>query len=198
MTGKKTEKTRIIVSARLLVPTSACRGLEQKAIEFRRSVNAASKQNKLVADLAIKAANIGSKPTYEDTDNKKRDFTGGNVPGLIQENGNRWMKDKKYEPGDILQLFPSRRSRLSSDPKPNFGWIKPPDQSSGEVSLGGVSITKYKTNPKTGEIIPETGVELDPLAPWSGRSFEENMALKERGTDKKFGNQNEKCFPADH
>lgn len=194
MTGKKTDKTRVIVSPRLLVPAPICRDLNQKALDFRNAIYASVVEPRLNPDIAAKAANINAKPTYEDTDNKKRDFTGGNVPGMEQQNGYRWIKGKKFEPGDELHLFPDPISRFGSSNKPNFGWIKPSvDQ---EKPKPRIRITKYKRNPRTGEIIPGTGVELDPLAAWTGRSFEENQEISQRINDaKKFGNQNEKMLP---
>lgn len=198
MTGKKTNKQRFIISSRLLVPSAARKDMSEKAMEFKNAVNASIKKPQLDVDVAVKAANMNSKPTYNDTDGKKRDFTGENVPGLEQVDGYRWAKNKKYEEGDVLQLFPSLESRSSSSTKPNFGWITP------EVSEGPVQekpqirITKYKTNPKTGEIIRSTGKILDGFAPWTGRTYEENEEISKnaRGEQKgSFGDIQTKNLP---
>ena len=198
MTGKKTNKQRFIISSRLLVPSAVRKDMSEKAMEFKNAVSASIKKSQLDVDVAVKAANMNSKPTYNDTDGKKRDFTGNNVPGLEQVDGYRWAKNKKYEEGDVLQLFPSLESRSSSSTKPNFGWITP------EVSEGPVQekpqirITKYKTNPKTGEIIRSTGKILDGFAPWTGRTYEENEEISKnaRGEQKdSFGDMQTKNLP---
>ena len=80
MTGDR-NKTRVIVSQRLISPLSCCNNFNSKAIEFRASVVQSLSSSRLNADVAVKAA-MGKKPTYEDTDNKKREFTGTTKPGV--------------------------------------------------------------------------------------------------------------------
>ena len=198
MTGKKTNKQRFIISSRLLVPSAVRKDMSEKAMEFKNAVNASIKKPQLDVDVAVKAANMNSKPTYNDTDGKKRDFTGNNVPGLEQVDGYRWAKNKKYEEGDVLQLFPSLESRSSSSTKPNFGWITPEVPEGPVQEKPQIRITKYKTNPKTGEIIRSTGKILDGFAPWTGRTYEENEEISKnaRGEQKgSFGDMQTKNLP---
>ena len=68
MTGKKTNKQRFVVSSRLLVPSAVRKDMGEKAMEFKNAVSASIKNSQLDADVAVKAANMNSKPTYNDTD----------------------------------------------------------------------------------------------------------------------------------
>lgn len=188
MTGKKTNKQRFVVSSRLLVPSAVRKDMGEKAMEFKNAVSASIKNSQLDADVAVKAANMNSKPTYNDTDGKKRDFTGDNVPGLEQANGYRWMKNKKYKEGDVLEFFPSLTSRYSSSTKPNTGWITPDPPTEVSPQKPRIRITKYKTNPRTGEIIQETGKIMDPFAPWTGRTFQENEEISKDKTGQRSNN----------
>jgi len=188
MTGdKKIDGERVIVSPRLMAPESyCCRDVDLVAKTFLQSVNASRIQERLSADIAIKALEgmsaFGKKPTYEDTDNRKRDFTGDLEPGVIaDEMNNRWNPSKTYEPGDKLVIFPSYESRESISNKPNFGWIRPPESSPRSFDelirklekRPHIQLTRYDVDPKTDDVIEESAKIIDPLSITSGMTADE-------------------------
>lgn len=204
MTGDSLERTRIIVSRRLISPISCCGDINKKALLFRQSIAATSATGRLEPDLAVKALDMAtgqSKPTYEDTDGKKREFTGDMRPGVnSNELGYRWESAKTWSPGDVLVLSPSYRSRYGMKNTPNFGWInslenKPKsfdDVISKISSKPGIEVRKFKVNPKTDDIIPESERLIDPFSIASGLTAEERAKKR-----KKFFEENpeEKILP---
>jgi hypothetical protein len=179
------KKTRHIISERLFAPKKCCDGQNERAIAFKRAIYISAKTEILNPDIAVKAAmSIGDsygggekRTTYEDTDNRKRDFSGDLPPGLEKDElGNIWDKNKKYTPGDRLVLFPNRLTRNRLPQTPNFGWISPPAQKNVEKSEENepvIVLKKYKVNPKTDDIIPSTEKILNPLNHSSGDSMDD-------------------------
>ena len=197
-------RERIVVSARLIVPLSCCGGFNEKALRFRQSINASVSTGRLEPELAVKA--VGDvfglrKKTAEDTDNKKREFTGDTRPGVASnEFGYRWDKSAKWEPGSRLVINPSYTSRMGMGTMPNVGWI-PRDENQPKSfpemiariqSKPHIQLRKFKVNPKTDDIIPESEKIIDPFAISSGMSMEER-----RNAQKKYqiDNPEEKRLP---
>lgn len=180
-------RERVIVSARLIVPTSCCGGFNEKAIRFKQSINASVETNRLQADIAVKAITEGfgvRVKTYEDTDGKKRDFTGGSLPGVeSNEFGYRWEGAATWEPGSTLVISPSFQSREGMDAKPNVGWIKPDKNAPTSFeemlqmyrSKPSIKLSKYKVNPKTDEVVQESEKIVDPFGMAAGLSYEEKQ-----------------------
>lgn len=175
MTGDR-NKTRVIVSQRLISPLSCCNNFNSKAIEFRASVVQSLSSSRLNADVAVKAA-MGKKPTYEDTDNKKREFTGTTKPGVTETSpGIRVEDNQAWEEGRSLVLYPSWKSKRSMNLDANFGWIKTePDinfQAAQKIrkEKPQIQFTKYQVNKKTGDVIPESEVNIDMAYPRLGLS----------------------------
>ena len=111
MTGRSLVKQRVISSPRLIVPASCCRDFNRKAIEFRQSVNVSAAMPRLYADMAVKAllsSSGTSRQTYEDTDGKKREFTGDSRPGVSRNDfGHRWEPSGTWDSSKRLVITPS-------------------------------------------------------------------------------------------
>ena len=197
-------RERIVVSARLIVPLSCCGGFNEKALRFRRAINSSVSTGRLEPELAVKA--VGEvfglrKKTAEDTDNKKREFTGDTRPGVASnEFGYRWDKSAKWEPGSRLVINPSYTSRMGMGTMPNVGWI-PRDENQPKSfpemiariqSEPQIQLRKFKVNPKTDDIIPESEKIIDPFAISSGMTMEER-----RNAQRKYqiDNPEEKRLP---
>ena len=175
MTGDR-NKTRVIVSQRLISPLSCCNNFNSKAIEFRSSVVQSLSTSRLNADIAVKTA-MGAKPTYEDTDNKKREFTGTTKPGVNEiAPGMRVESNQAWEEGRSLVLYPSWKSKRSMSLDANFGWIKDTPDTDFETaqkirnSKPQIQFTKYDVSKKTGDVIPESETEIDMVYPSLGLS----------------------------
>ena len=175
MTGD-TNKTRVIVSQRLISPLSCCNNFNSKAIEFRASVTKSLSMSRLDADVAVKAA-MGAKPTYQDTDNKKREFTGTTKPGVEEvAPGMRVETNQAWEEGRSLVLYPSWKSKRSMSIDANFGWIKDEPDTDFETaqkirdSKPEIQFTKYDVSNKTDDVIPESETEIDMAYPSLGLS----------------------------
>lgn len=195
-------RERVIVSARLIVPTSCCGGFNEKAIRFRQAINSSVSTGRLEPELAVKAitSNFGIRvKAYTDTDNKKRDFSGDKQPGVESNNlGYRWESSKKWEPGDKLVISPSFQSREGMGTGPNVGWISPsPSQTKTFDELieryrkkPSIKISKYKVNPKTDEVIPESERVMDPFGIAAGMTYEEKQRAlqkyKNNGVEQKM------------
>ena len=175
MTGDR-NKTRVIVSQRLISPLSCCNNFNSKAIEFRASVTKSLSMSRLDADIAVKAA-MGAKPTYQDTDNKKREFTGTTKPGVEEiAPGMRVETNQAWEEGRSLVLYPSWKSKRSMSTEANFGWIKSKPDTDFETaqkkrkSKPQIKFTKYDVSSKTGDVIPDSETEIDMAYPSLGLS----------------------------
>jgi len=178
------KKIRHIISQRLFAPKKCCDGQNERAIAFKRATFISAKTERLNPDIAVKSVmpigeSIGGgakKQTYQDTDNKKRDFGGELPPGLEKDGmGNIWDKNKTYEPGDRLVLFPNRLKRENIKQSPNFGWISPAAEGDEqeEKEKPTVILKKYKVNPKTDDIIPSSEQILNPLNHMSGDTVDD-------------------------
>lgn len=188
MANTPISRERVIVSARLIVPTSCCGGFNQKAILFRQSINTSVETNRLQPEIAIKAISSGfgiRVKAYEDTDGKKREFTGDSRPGVqSNEFGYRWEGAATWEPGSMLVISPSFQSREGMKTEPNVGWIKPEKNQTTSFeemlqqyrSKPSIKLSKYKVNPKTDEVIPESEKVIDPFGITAGMSYEEKQA----------------------
>lgn len=195
MTGVQLERTRVIVSPRLISPIACCGNFNSKAIEFRAAQFASARTGRLMPDIAVKALDPlagEKKPTYEDTDNKKRDFTGDSIPGVEKNDlGYRWETSRTWEPGRKLSLFPSYLSKEGMKTKPNFGWIdegenqpKSFDELITKVmSKPGIQLTKYRVNPKTDDVIPESAKVIDSFAMFSGMTQDERLRKQRKAKD---------------
>lgn len=180
-------RERVIVSARLIVPTSCCGGFNEKAIRFRQSINSSIETNRLEAEIAAKTITNGfgvRVKSYVDTDNKKRDFTGDTRPGVnSNELGYRWESSKTWEPGSRLVISPPFKSREGMSGEPNVGWISPQNDKpiSFEQMLQHyrdkptIKLSKYKVNPKTDEVIQESEKIIDPFGIAAGLSYEDKQ-----------------------
>ena len=180
-------RERVIVSARLIVPTSCCGGFNEKAVRFKQSINASVETSRLQAEIAVKAITEGfgiRVKASEDTDGKKREFTGDSRPG-VQSNdfGYRWEGAATWEPGSRLVISPSFQSREGMSTEPNVGWIKPNKNQSTSFeemlqkyrSKPAIKLSKYKVSPKTDEVIPDSETVIDPFAITAGMSYEEKQ-----------------------
>jgi hypothetical protein len=134
---------------------------------------------------------------YVDTDNKKREFTGDSRPGVeSNEYGYRWEKSATWEPGSRLVISPSFKSREGMGTEPNVGWIKPDKNAPKNFaetlerirSKPTIKLSKYKVNPKTDEVIPDSEQVIDPFGITAGLSYEE----KQKAIQKYKGNLIEK------
>lgn len=175
MTGEE-NKIRVIVSQRLISPLSCCNNFNSKALEFRASIKESLSVSRLNPDIATKSM-LGAKPTYEDTDNKKRDSTGATKPGVVEISpGIRTESKQAWENGRSLVLYPSRASKLSMSPEANFGWLKDaPDSdfntaNNRRKSKPQIKFTKYDVDPRTDDIIPSSETEIDMAYPSMGLS----------------------------
>ena len=171
----KGDKTRVIVSQRLISPLSCCNNFNSKAVQFRSSVVKSISLSRLNPDIAVKAA-MGGK-TYEDTDNKKREFTGTTKPGVTEISpGVRVEENQSWEEGRSLVLYPSWKSKRAMNLDANFGWIKDvPDvdfetAQNKRLSKPQLQFTKYDVSKKTDDIIPESETEIDMAYPSLGLS----------------------------
>lgn len=183
-------RERIIVSARLIVPTSCCGGFNEKAVRFKQSIATSTSTERLQAEIAAKSLseNFGIRvKSYVDTDNKKRVFTGETRPGVeSNEFGYRWETSKAWTPGSSLVISPSFVSREQLSTEPNVGWITPKDQPKtfDEMlqrikSRPQIRLSKYKVNPKTDDAIPGSEVIIDPFGISAGLSYEEKKKIRD-------------------
>jgi len=180
MTGDSIVRERVILSARLIVPTSCCKDINKTAVSFRKSIAISSATERLYADISIKALDgtpLGGGVDKDNTDGKKRDMRGGSIPGMESlPTGERFMPDETWEEGKHLQLFPSYSSIHGLEEKPNFGWLadKEPKSSSFQDELNqiikkpSVELTVYDVNPRTDDIVPESGRVVNPFSITSG------------------------------
>lgn len=185
MTGNQLIRERFISSPRLIAPTSCCVDFNQKAIEFRQSINASVASPRLQADIAVKALPTASgmaRETYEDTDGKKREFTGDSRPGVEKnEYGFRWEPDASWDSSKKLVITPSYEDLNSISTASNTGWVEAetPKFDSFEEMIAAIKkkphiqLSKYKVDPKTDDIIPGSQKIIDPFAITSGLTFEE-------------------------
>lgn len=180
-------RERIIVSARLVVPSSCCGGFNEKAVLFRQSINSSLSTGKLQAELVTKTITEGFGIRVKadvDTDGKKREFTGDSRPGVESNDlGYRWETGRKWEPGSRLVLSPPFQSREGMGTEANFGWLPPEDNSTTtfEEMLRAyrekpkIKLSKYKVNPRTDEVIPDSEKIIDPFGIAAGLSYEEKQ-----------------------
>lgn len=187
-------RERIIVSARLVVPSSCCGGFNEKAVLFRQSINSSLSIGRLQAELVTKTITEGFGIRVKadvDTDGKKREFTGDSRPGVESNDlGYRWETGRKWEPGSRLVLSPPFQSREGMGTEANFGWLPPEDNSTTtfEEMLRAyrekpkIKLSKYKVNPRTDEVIPDSEKIIDPFGIAAGLSYEEKQqALRKNG-----------------
>jgi len=186
MSGKG-DKTRVIVSQRLISPLSCCNNFDSKAIEFRSSITKSLSLSRLNADIVVKAA-MGGKPTYKDTDNRKREFTGTTKPGVTEiAPGIRVEENQAWEEGRSLVLYPSWKSKRAMNLDANFGWLKDVPDTDFETaqnirkSKPQLKFTKYDVSRKTGDVIPESETEIDMAYPSLGLSRAQRLR-RERNT----------------
>lgn len=202
------KKIRHIIAERLFAPKKCCEGQNQRAIAFKHAIVSSSSTERLNADVAAKAAQAlgqsigqsgtGSKATYEDTDNRKRDFGGDLPPGL--EGGRGLVYDPNAdgtEPGSTLRLFVSPTSRKTNEIKNeiNFGWVKPKDTNTQKRKKPQIVIKKYKVNPKTDDIIPSSEKIINPFSTFTGEEFDENSIIEPKNTRALDSQINVKMLP---
>ena len=188
MTGdKRVDVERVVLSRRLIVPEShCCRDVNAVATKFLQSINASVEQPRLSAEIAVKAlstmSSTGKKQTYEDTDNKKREFTGETEPGIESNELNyRWDPNKTWSPGDRLVIHPPYESLEGLSGKPHIGWISPEENKprSFEELLQriqkkpAIQLTMYEVDPKTDDVIEDSARVIDPTSITSGMTMEE-------------------------
>lgn len=196
MANTPLSRERVIVSARLIVPTSCCGGFNEKAVRFRKSINASTSTGRLQAEIAAKTITDGfgiRVKAYEDTDGKKREFSADSRPGVkTNDFGYRWEGAATWEPGSRLVISPSFQSREGMGTEPNVGWIKPDKNqtTSFEEMLQlyrakpQIKLSKYKVNHKTDEVIPDSEKVIDPFNMAAGLSSEERQkALRKYKND---------------
>lgn len=198
MTGDFTDKQRVVIAERLLAPSRPIGDVDEKAMRFKAHVLESTRQERLYADIAVKALQGTNRQTYEDTDNRKREFTGDSRPGVEQDDfGHRWETAGKWEPGKRLVISPSYESKNGMDTMPNIGWIEPKTGNFKNfeemlVELNRkpqIQLTKFKVNPKTDDVIQESAKEIDAFSITPGMSFEERRAELRRLADKESGNE---------
>lgn len=197
MDGRGGSKTRVILSEKLTAPLGLFALADSKALRFKSALNTSWVSSSLVPDLAVKAAFGSEKMTYENTDNRTRDFSGDSMPGVeSNDRGWRWSKTDTYSDGKVLKLFPSYEDKNGISLKPNFGWVDDDfRQQSFQELLESIKrkpqikLTKYDVNPKTDEVIQESAVEIDPLSIPSGVSREQKESMR------RWGGQEQKLLP---
>ncbi len=162
MTGKSYAKTRIVVSTKLLSPLAHRKSFDEAAIAFRRSVNASVLSPRLNANISVKA--LTSAPSKSNTDGKKRTNKGG-IPGVETFSGGyRYNPKQKWEPGKVLQIHSSYTSRMNQRVQtPNWGWVDASKKEIPRKNNAEIVIKKYSVNPKTGEKIEDSEVEISPF-----------------------------------
>jgi hypothetical protein len=170
-----------------MVPSSCCGDFNEKAVLFRQSINSSLSTGKLQAELVTKTITEGFGIRVKadvDTDGKKREFTGDSRPGVeSNEFGYRWETGGKWEPGSRLVLSPPFQSREGMGTEPNFGWLPPEDKSTTtfEEMLRAyrekpkIKLSKYKVNPRTDEVIPDSEKIIDPFGMAAGLTYEEKQ-----------------------
>lgn len=180
MAGREYLKVRTIVSQRLISPLSGRKDFNSAAREFAAGVRTSSLLPVLNADIAVKAALGGtSKPTYEDTDGKKRSSSSGPAGMVELDNGWRLDPNATYEEGKTFKFFPSETSKQSHKKEFNFGWVDKKknltirEWQEQEKSRPKPRFRKYSVNKRTGEIDEQSEVELDPFSV-NGETLEEN------------------------
>lgn len=163
MTGKSYAKTRVVLSDKLLSPLANRKSFNDAAISFRRSVSNSVASPRLNADISVKALN--GNPSKGDTDGKKRTNKGG-IPGVeTYAGGYRYNPKQKWEPGKVLKIHSSYHSRMNQRVQtPNWGWV---DDEKAELPDNKprpyIVKKKYKVNPRNGEPIDGSTIELSPF-----------------------------------
>jgi hypothetical protein len=202
MTGDFIDVNRVIVSERLLVPVGLAVNANEKALAFKRSISESARQERLIADISVKALGE-NRQTFENTDNRKREFSGDTRPGVeSDEFGHRWETAGSWEKGKRLVISPSYESKNGLDTNPNIGWIEPTtrnfrnfDEMLAELGKKPIiQLTKYKVNPKTDDVDEQSAKVVDSFAITPGLTFAERQAelAKQRGTN---GQIQEKVLP---
>lgn len=197
MTGDSIVRERVILSTRLIVPSSCCKDINKTAVSFRKSIAISSATERLYADISIKALTgtpLGGEVDKDNTDGKKRDMRGGSVPGMeTLPDGKKFMPNETWEPGKHLQLFPSHSSIHGLEEKPNFGWMPDSEPKTGSfqdelnqiIKKPSIELTIYDVNPRTDDIVPESGRVVNPFSITSGLTVGE----KRRETGAKPGQE---------
>lgn len=180
MTGKSHIKTRVYLSDALLSPLSGRKSYNESAIDFKGNISRSINSPRLDANIAVKNLSIG-KATSQDTDGKKRTNKGG-IPGVENFGGFRYDPKAKGGPGKVFKLSTTYEDRINpTRQKPNWGWVDdrrlPENKQEEKESDISIRMRKYKVSPRTGEVIEESGVLLDPFS-ISGRPAPKGMEEK--------------------
>lgn len=192
------KKVRHLISERFFEKEKLIGNQNKRAVSFKRAAIFSSSMERLDAELAIKAAvamgnsiggdGAGKKPTYEDTDGKKRDFGGDLPPGLESRFGYIFNSSADGMNDDSkLKLLSPTSSRAGAGSKPNFGWIKNEKNDIKPIEQRPqIVLRKYKVNPKTDDIIQSSEEVLNPFSKFSGAKFD----AKDIPTPNSFNNRN--------
>lgn len=201
------KKIRHLVSERFLEKEKHIGNQNERAVSFKRAATFSSSMERLDAELSIKAAQVmgnsiggdgtGKKPTYEDTDNKKRDFGGDLAPGLESRFGYIFNSSADGMNDDSkLKLLSPNTSRAGASGQPNFGWIKNEKSNPKPIELQPqIVLRKYKVNPRTDDIIQSSEETLNPFSKFSGVKFDARNIPTPNSLNKQNGKIQTKKLP---
>ena len=133
-----------------------------RAILFRQANSLLISQDRLIADVSIKAA----MPTIADSDGKKRGLESASSSKFVNQQGMVYDPDGKWEPGKIFKSYVTENERIEAmkmaEPYPNWGWLDADYQKNGVKAPNNVKVTttEYNVDPRTGKPIMSNGVEI--------------------------------------
>lgn len=149
------------------------------ALLFKAGVRVTSSTERLIADVSIKAAMPNASLNAGDSDGKKRGLESEKASKLENYAGMVFDPTAKKTPDSYLKLHvtePERKAALmSSDPVPNFGWVKYGETNTPKVPGNvKVSVTRHRVDPRTGKPIMSTGYNpYDPFARYMNQGMQE-------------------------
>jgi hypothetical protein len=133
-----------------------------RAIIFREANSLLISQERLIADVSVKAA----MPTIADSDGKKRGLESASSSKFVNNQGMVYDPSAKYEPGKIFKSHVTETERIEAmkmaEPYPNWGWLDANYERNGVKVPNHVKVvtTEYSVDPRNGKPIMANGVEI--------------------------------------
>ena len=151
--------------------------VDSRAIVFKAGTSVISSTERLIADVSIKAAMPG------DSDGKKRGLQSGRSK-YVNHYGMVFDPTATKKPGQYFKHYVTETERVQAmmidEPYPNFGWVDIGYERNGikPSPKAKVRRKRYKVDPRTGQPLKSTGIEIKNLGPKIGESSGGNIGSR--------------------
>jgi hypothetical protein len=151
--------------------------VNSRAIVFKAGTSVISSTERLIADVSIKAAMPG------DTDGKKRGLEGKRSK-FVNHYGMVFDPTATKKPGQYFKHYVTETERIQAmmvdEPYPNFGWVDVGYERNGikPNPKAKVRRKRYKIDPRTGQPLKSTGIEIKNLGPKIGETTGGNIGSR--------------------